>query len=251
MNNLIRIGNTPIRQDNEGRYCLNDLHKASGGLAKDKPAKWTRLSAFKALVKEITGCPHLDIPAMKTVKGNYAYQGTFVVKELVYAYAMWISPKFSLQVIQAYDQMVTQPVQPAQPALPNFNNPVEAARAWADSIEDKLKAEQQLLEVKPKVERYDVVINSEGNHKITDAAAYLEIASANKLNKILKELGWLDKRTKQGNASVIGVASANKWMVTKNRTNSTNKMTFPQNYITPLGLDKLLDLKDQGSLPLI
>ncbi|WP_369407045.1 KilA-N domain-containing protein [Arsenophonus endosymbiont of Aleurodicus floccissimus] len=40
MNKLIVIENTGVRQDAFGRYCLNDLHKAAGGLEKDKPKFW-------------------------------------------------------------------------------------------------------------------------------------------------------------------------------------------------------------------
>ena len=38
--NPITLGAIVIRQDNEGRFCLNDLHKASG-----KPTNTSQLSS--------------------------------------------------------------------------------------------------------------------------------------------------------------------------------------------------------------
>ena len=48
------IAGFAIKQDAEGRYCLNDLHKAAGNIAKDKPSEWIRNSQTSDLVEEIS-----------------------------------------------------------------------------------------------------------------------------------------------------------------------------------------------------
>lgn len=108
------IGDFSIRQDEDGRYCINDLHKASGGAEKHKPFNFMRNQQTKDLIAEIERenmmlkSEHHKSKAVNTVKGKGLSQGTFVVKELVYYYAMWISAKFHLTVIRAYDAMVMQ-----------------------------------------------------------------------------------------------------------------------------------------------
>ena len=110
--NALTLTKITIRQDAEGRYCLNDLHKASGGEQRHQPRYWLENLQTQELVQELSdsGNPlSLNNSPITIIKGG-KNQGTFVVKELVYAYAMWISPRFHLQVIRAYDELVAQKV---------------------------------------------------------------------------------------------------------------------------------------------
>ena len=111
---LITISQTPIRQDEHGRYCLNDLHRAAVLAGANKrakePGKFLSSPQTVDLVKEISDTQNPGITPINTIRGKYANgdgQGTYVVKELVYAYAMWVNPSFHLKVIRAYDAMVT------------------------------------------------------------------------------------------------------------------------------------------------
>jgi hypothetical protein len=90
----------------DGLYSLNDLHKAAGNDPKHKPIQYLRNAQTKELIEEIEKGANLHL-SIKVTKGSKG--GTWVCKELVYAYAMWISPKFHLHVIRAFDQLVTKP----------------------------------------------------------------------------------------------------------------------------------------------
>lgn len=97
----IQLYGTQIRQDEQGRFCLNDLHQASGGESRHRPAYWLSNQQTQELIGEISKD---GIPSILTKQGL----GTFVRKELVYAYAMWISPKFHLYVIRTFDNLVSR-----------------------------------------------------------------------------------------------------------------------------------------------
>ena len=107
--NTIAISNVSIRQ-NGNLYNLNDLHKASGAENRHKPSLWLQNQQTNDLIDEIikAGNPALDKNqhVIKVVKGGNQ-SGTFVCKELVYAYATWISAKFFLLVIRTFDAVIS------------------------------------------------------------------------------------------------------------------------------------------------
>lgn len=98
----ITIYGTNIRQDSEGRFSLNDLHRASGGASRHAPAQWLRLQQAQDLIAELKT---MGISTVSRTVGRNG--GTYVPRELVFAYAMWVRPKFHIEVIRAYDRLVS------------------------------------------------------------------------------------------------------------------------------------------------
>jgi phage antirepressor YoqD-like protein len=56
------------------------------------------------------------------------------------------------------------------PALPNFADPVQAARAWADAMELQQKAIAQVAELQPKAQALEAISHSTGSLGIREAA---------------------------------------------------------------------------------
>lgn len=94
MLNALTIDNSAIKSLN-GLYSLNDLHRTSGGNPIHRPNQFLRNKQTVELIKEIEIA---QICAIQKKQGL----GTFACKELVIAYASWISPAFNLKVLRVF-----------------------------------------------------------------------------------------------------------------------------------------------------
>ena len=103
----------------DGLYSLNDLHRVSGSNKKHQASNFMRLETTKGLIDEIERSSDMSngtkTIAYRVIQGGESQQqGTFVCRELVYSYAMWISPRFQLMVIRAFDAIANQQQQLSQ-----------------------------------------------------------------------------------------------------------------------------------------
>lgn len=115
MSTLSIIG-TKVRIDSEGRYCLNDLHKAAlaSGSAKEhhKPSEFLRSESVKSFVKAV------DLEAgntvsINTVKGR-GKTGTYAVELVAMRYAGWVDPSFEVKVYQAFQALAKGEIEKAK-----------------------------------------------------------------------------------------------------------------------------------------
>ena len=161
----IEIDGAVIHQDQYGRYCLNDLHKASGAERKNQPQYFLENKQTQDLINALidTGIP---VTPVEIIRGGLN-QGTYVVKQIVYAYAMWISANFHLKVINTFDALVTQ-------------KPAELSRM--DLIQLALQAEQENQVLRGQVAILEP--KAKGLDRIADCTNVLGIRESAKVLKI-------------------------------------------------------------------
>ncbi|MGY2340713.1 phage antirepressor KilAC domain-containing protein [Pseudomonas sp. SDO5532_S415] len=180
----IMIGGFYVRRDREGRYCLNDFHKAAGGAPRHKPTLWVRQA--EDLISELA--KGTDSYPLQTKAGRYG--GTYVAKELVYDYAMWISSEYHLKVIRAYDRLATSGVAVHENAAlyvldnpePYLNTIIQQAQALTEGYTQlALNAERDA----PKIEFHDAVNRASNLQTVSEVAKKYGIGR-NKLFELLR-----------------------------------------------------------------
>ncbi len=115
MPSQIIISNRSIQLDHEGRVSLNELYQLSNSGDAKRPSQWLRLKSTQELVNELDASNCADLHSLPITQTEGRNGGTYAHELLAISYAGWISPKFQLQVNQAFIDSHQQPLIPNIP----------------------------------------------------------------------------------------------------------------------------------------
>ena len=158
---LPMVAGVEVNQDQQGRYNLNALHKASGLGNSKIPSRWLVNDSTKELIAELSQSTNSGFGVVEVIRGGSS-PGVYAHQSLAVSYAGWISPKFQLSVNQAFIDLKIY----SQPQLPQRMS--EALRLAADQAEqiERLQVSEDALHR---------IAATSGNLTVTDAAKNLQI----------------------------------------------------------------------------
>lgn len=123
-----------VRQDREGRFNLNDLHRMSEVDKGKAPKEWAKLDTTKALVEVLqdredsTGGKSPSLEVFKTREGRHG--GTWAVLSLALAYAGYLSPEFRAACLKVVEERIEED---QNPELGITRAQERAVKSWSRS----------------------------------------------------------------------------------------------------------------------
>lgn len=151
------LSNIAVKQV-QGLYCLNDLHKASGGNSKHTPSRFLRNKDTQELIqaiddrnqtpKTVSQNPNLGSEVKSTaymVINGGNMQGVYACRELVYAYASWIDKRFYLLVLEVFNEVINQSM--------SYREKISRLSAEIDIVTKCLSASASYLSTNGKVRK--------------------------------------------------------------------------------------------------
>lgn len=241
--NLPVIAGVEITTDDQDRFNLNALHKASGLGNTKRPSIWLTNQSTIELIQELETQSQNSGLAQKpinSIKGG-SNSGTFAHELLAISYAGWISPKFQLQVNQTFIDYKNGNLKPANPAQMSR---IDILQLAMQAEEENIKLTAKVEEMTPKAEALDRISKADGSMCITDAAKDLQMRPKD-LFGWLSFNKWIYKRT-GGSGWVAYQDKLQKFVLEHkvtvvSRTDGSEKVT-EQVRITAKGLTKLANL---------
>lgn len=237
----ITVSGAGIAQDAAGRYSLNQLHRASGNEKRHQPSDWLRTDSAKALIAALEADPGNpgSVPPVSVVRGGLG-QGTFVCRELVLAYAMWVSPAFHLAVLRAYDAL-TAPTHVVPQSLP------EALRLAADLAEKNALLERQRDALAIDASAFKRIADADGLCCISEAAKALQTGPQELFRRLSAER-WIFRHTKHSNWSAYQrVIDAG--LMAHKLVSAANGRQFSQAMLTVKGMARLAQMLEERISP--
>jgi anti-repressor protein len=186
------IAGVEITTDEEGRFNLNSLHKASGLGANKAPHQWLRTKSAKALIQELESDVQIRTSPVRSMKGNsqLCQQGTFAHELLAISYAGWISPAFQLKVNQVFLDYRTGKLAPVVPQ--EELSRMEILKLAMESESERLRLAHQVKEDAPKVAFCNRVIASEDVISVSMAAKIIG-TGRNRLFAFMRQQKWVNR----------------------------------------------------------
>lgn len=113
--------------------------------------------------------------------------------------------RFKIELVRSFGEMRRRLANaPVMPALPDFTDPIAAARAWADAKDAERQAgakvdklEHQVAELAPAAAGLERIANTDDAMCVTDAAKTLQMAPG-KFRDMLLEKKWIYPRQGKG-----------------------------------------------------
>lgn len=255
MSNLI-IANTNISINEQNFYSLTDLHIASGSENKHRPKYFLSNKQTIELAEEIEKGGISPF----TVKVGFN-GGTYACKELVYAYAMWISPKFHLHVIRTFDNVMQEQSKEQarkyfiecekQVSQPKQLSRMELLQIALESEKELERVNQRLAYIEPVVSYAQSILDSKSTVTVTQISQDYGI-SANKLNKMLHDFGIQYKQSDQWilyqKYKPLGYVCSNTIEI---KSSTTGKVSMQTKWTQEGRLFLYKFLKEKNILPLI
>ncbi|HGV3577269.1 TPA: phage antirepressor KilAC domain-containing protein [Escherichia coli] len=145
-------------------------------------------------------CVRINGLGLKQSVRSYVFKGEQGKRDSIIVAAQ-LCPEVTARLVDRWQELEKQV---RQPALPDFTDPVAAARAWADEVEQKRLAQKEVdrlalenKELAPKAAVCDAIVKNKQHRNATQVAKPLGM-TATQLNKKLEQVDVYDTRIKRG-----------------------------------------------------